>query len=90
MTGSIQRQALTLGVVVAAGLLGLEVIRRIRRTGGFAEVNGKYQAITDPAGKYLRCEEYRVVGDKHETVGVVADSNCGGCGGFGFVEGCPP
>lgn len=82
------RQLLTLGVVIAAGLLGNEIIRRIRRTGGLAEVSDRYQAVYDPSGNYLRCEEFKVVNGFRTTVGIVNDSNCAGCGGFD-VGNCP-
>lgn len=83
-----QRQAAVLVAVIAAGLVTAELLRRYGPTGGFAEIDGKHQAIYGPGGRYMRCEEFAVRNGVRTTIGVVADRLCKGCGGFD-VKGCP-
>lgn len=74
-------RVIVLAAVIGAGLIAGRLIGRVRRGGGFAEVDDKHVAILDATGRYVRCETLAGA--------VVADSICGGCGVW-TIPGCPP
>jgi hypothetical protein len=83
-----QRQLVTLGLALVAGVGLVAAWRRFGPSGGHAEVDGRHQAALWPGGFYRRCEEWKREGDVRTFVRVVDDSKCRGCGGFN-VKGCP-